>query len=233
MSPKPKIYRQRIPSTDPRLGRHVIHDERSRGFALPVSIDRSTWRTKSIRLYDPSPNPNQIIGNCTGCAKAMMFNSVGNRVAGRVLTMADADKIYSLATTIDPWPGSYPPDDTGSSGLAAAKAAQRLKIGGEYRWLFGGADEIVQAVMDGHVVNVGTNWYESMFTNRYADGVPLTISGAVAGGHEWQVHGYNLTHDLVKGRCWWGSFRDFWIKRADLDRLMHESGDAHVQALPV
>src|SRR3954452_241460 len=164
--PADDLYVRHIPRTDPRLGREIVHDERSRGFAMRATVDRSTWHTKTIRIYDPTPNPSQVVGNCTGCAKAMQLNAVGNRKAGVVLRMAQADQAYSLATTLDPWPGSWTApswDDTGSSGLAAAKAAQKLGIGGTYRWLFGGADEVVQAVMDGHVVNVGTTWYDRMF----------------------------------------------------------------------
>lgn len=197
-------------------------------FALPVAVDRSSWRTRSLRVYDPRPNPNQTHGNCTGCAKAMQLNAAGNRRAGVVLSMADADAVYSLATRLDPWPGEYPPTDTGSSGLAAAKAAQQLALGGEYRWLFGGADEVVQAVMDGHVVNVGTRWDAGMFSPDVA-GI-VRPGGAVAGGHEWTVRGYDARRDLVRGRCWWGAFRDFWMRRGDLGDLLADDGDAHVQA---
>jgi hypothetical protein len=218
---------KRIESTDPRLGRHVVHDERSRAFGLTPAVDKATWRTKSIRIYDPVPNPNQVLGDCTGCAKSMMMNAAGNRVTGVVLNLKDADRIYSLATTLDPFPGSYPPDDTGSSGLGAAKAAVKLGIGGAYSWIFNGADGVVQAVMAGHVVNVGTRWDERMF-DQDAHGF-VTPGGAVAGGHEWTIHGYDLTKDALRGRCWWGDFRDFWIKRTHLDELLADDGDAHVQ----
>lgn len=226
----PELRVERVDPVDPRLGRQLVHDPRSRAFALPMrAIDRSLWRDRRIRLYDPLPNPNQMIGNCTGCSKMMQFNAVGNRVTGVVLKMPKATKVYSLATTLDPWEGSWEPDDTGSSGLAAAKAAQLLGLGGEYRWLFGGADEVVQAVMEGHAVSVGAWWYEPMFTNRYADGRPLTVSGDRAGGHQWTAHGYWKARDYVLGRCWWGTYRDFWIRRVDLQRLLDEGGDAHVQ----
>lgn len=213
---------------DPRLGRHVVHDERSRAFALAATVDTSMWRTHSVRIYDPIPNPDQTIGNCTGCAKAMQLNAAGNRRTGQVLNMEVADKVYSLATTLDPWDGAWPPDDTGSSGLAAAKAAQQLGLGGEYRWLFGGADEVVQAVMENHVVNVGTAWYYGMF-DQDSHGV-IEPSGSLAGGHEWSVRGFDADRDLVRGRCWWGGFRDFWIKREHLADLLADDGDAHVQA---
>lgn len=221
------VYVKVLEQKDPRLGRNIVHDPSSRRFALSVSIDRSTWRDKKVRIYDPSPNPNQTIGNCTGCAKAMQFNAIGNRKPGVVLTMRDATNIYSKATTLDPWQGSYPPDDTGSSGLAAAKAAQAMGIGGTYRWLFGGADEVVQATMDGHIVNVGTRWDFRMFKPD-AQGI-VHPGGEVAGGHEWTVRGYEKKRDLVIGRCWWGGFRDFYISRFDLAALLADDGDAHVQ----
>ena len=221
------LYVVRIESHDPRLGRHITHDPASRGFAMRANIDRSTWRNKRIGVYDPKPNPNQTIGNCTGVSKCVMFNAIGNRKKGVVLKMADAVRIYSLATKIDPFPGTYAPDDTGSNGLAASKAAQQLGLGGEYRWLFGGADEVVQTIMAGQIVSVGTNWYESMFRKDSANRV--AIAGSVAGGHQWTVRGYDADRDLILGRCWWGDYKDFWIKRVDLDRLLHEDGDAHVQ----
>ena len=216
-----------VEQTDPRLGRQVVHDPRSRGFAMRVDVDESLWRTHFIRVYDPRPNPNQIIGNCTGVSKCVQFNAVGNRKTGHVLRMDDAVAIYSKATSLDPFPGTYPPDDTGSSGLGASKAAQAMGLGGEYRWLFGGADEVVQAVMDGHTPSVGTWWYNSMFNpDRYGVVRP---TGSKAGGHQWTVRGYDKGKDLIMGRCWWGTFRDFWIARTDLDDLLMDDGDAHIQ----
>jgi hypothetical protein len=230
-TPEPEVFVQQIESHDSRLGRHVAHDPRSRGFAMPLkAVDRSLWHDKTIRIYDPRVNPNQTVGNCTMCSKAMQLNAVGNRLRGVILNMDWAMTGYQWETANDEFPGAYPPDDTGSSGLAACKTAQHYGVGGDYRWLFGGADEVVQAVMEGHVVSVGTNWYESQFTNPFADHKPIQVAGALAGGHQWTVRGYWKSADFVMGRCWWGSYRDFWIRRSDLDRLLlGEQGDAHVQ----
>jgi len=225
----PDLYVRHLEQTDPRLGRHIVHDPRSRGFALPAAtaVDRSTWRTKRVTVYDPRPNPNQTVGNCTMCAKAMQLNAVGNRVKGVVFGMDWAMRAYAWETANDEFPGAYPGQDTGSSGLAAAKTAQHYGVGGEYRWIFTGADGVVQAVMDGHVVNVGTRWDQRMF-DPDAAGV-VHPGGPVAGGHEWSVRGYDLKRDLVLGRCWWGTFRDFWIARGDLADLLADDGDAHTQ----
>jgi hypothetical protein len=195
---------------------------------MGLAVDKSTWKTKTIRVYDPWPTPNQPIGCCTGVAKSSQFNAIGNRVKGEILNMDDAIKIYSTATTLDPWSGSYPPDDTGSSGLASAKAAIQHGLGAEYRWLFGGADEVVQAIMANEVISVGTWWYWDMFEED-SKGI-VHPGGGLAGGHQWIVRGYNKPRDLIKGRCWWGhELRDFWISRTDLDALLKDDGDAHWQ----
>jgi hypothetical protein len=221
-----------VPQQDPRLGRQKVHDEASRGFAMRAVVDRSTWRDKSIRLYDPIPNPNQRVGCCTFVAKCCQFNAIGNRKMGVVLNMTDAERGYARNTQIDPFPGTWPPTDTGSSGLASAKTAQEFGLGGEYRWLFGGADEVVQNVMEGRVISVGTWWYWDMFADDQPilAGPPLIRpSGGQAGGHQYVIRGYDVDRDLVLGRCWWGSYRDFWLARTDLDALLRDDGDAHWQ----
>lgn len=221
------VYTRHLPSKDPRLGRHVAFDERSRSFALAATIDQSTWRNKRIRIYDPIPHPNQCHGECTYVSKAMQFNAIGNREVGRILGMKTAHEGYTLATKLDPFPGEFPAQDTGSSTLAAAKAAQQLGHGGTFRYLFGGADEVVQAVMSGKVVNVGTRWDSNMFTQNAA-GV-VSLGGGMAGGHSWIVRGFDADRDLVLGRCWWGTFADFYIRRRDLAELLADDGDAHTQ----
>ena len=216
-----------IPQQSPLLGRQVEHDERSRAFAMAATPDRSTWRDRLIRIYDPIPNPNQAVGCCTGVAKCVQLNAVGNRKTGRILKMGDAERIYSRNTQIDPWEGVWPPTDTGSSGLASCKSAVEFGLAGEYRWLFGGADEVVQNIVEGRTISVGTWWYWDMF-NLDAKG-EIRVTGGIAGGHQWTARGYDLDRDLVMGRCWWGSFRDFWIRRTDLDALLRDQGDAHFQ----
>ncbi len=157
----------------------------------------------------------------------MMLNSEGNRVATQILNMNYAHKVYSAATKIDPWPDTWPPTDTGSSGLAAAKSAQTMGVGGAYRWLFGGADEVVQTVMQGRVVSAGTWWHEGMMHRD--SNLNISPSGSRVGGHQYVVRGYDKPRDAVIIRCWWGSYRDAYLKRSDLNVLLLDGGDAHVQ----
>lgn len=214
-----------------KLGRQQVHDPRSRAFPMIGAVDRTTWKDRVIRLYDPYPNPEQAVGCCTGVAKCSQFNSVGNRVSGVVLNMKMAELVYSMNTTRDPFPGTWPPTDTGSSGLASCQSAQELGLGGEYRWLFGGADEVVQNIVEGRVISAGTWWYWDMFhgATRYQRLPVITPTGGQAGGHQYVLRGYHKGADLVLGRCWWGQFRDFWIKRTHLDTLLRDGGDAHWQ----
>lgn len=211
----------------PKLGRQLVHDPQSRGFPTKVAIDKSTWKTKTLRIYDPRVNPDQCHGECTGCAKAMELNTAGNRASGVVLDMNNAHEIYHFATIFDPFEDEWPPVDTGSSGLAACKAAKQLGLAGEYRHVFGGADEVVQLIMLNRVVNVGTWWYERMLSPN-AKGV-IDPSGPRVGGHQYIARGYNVTTDQLTIRCWWGSYRDVRIKREHLNELIMDDGDAHIQ----
>lgn len=224
------LFVRRIPSTDVRLGRHVVHDSASRGFASPRVVNASTWRSKIIRIWDPVPNPNQCHGECTFVAKCVQCNAAGNRKLGVILGMDTAHQGYSLATTLDPFQGSWTAptwEDTGSSGLGAAKAAQQLGIGGEYHWRFDGAMGVIQEVQDDKVVNVGTRWDNNMFTQDPRGRVRL--GGGLAGGHEWSVIGFDAHTGEAIGLCWWGSFRKFRISLDDLAELLADDGDALVQ----
>lgn len=189
-------------------------------------------RDKTHRIYDPRPNPKQLWGNCSFVAECVMGNSVGNRVKGVTLDMYDADRGYSLATTLDPFPGQWPPEDTGSSGLAAAKAAVQLGYSSHYEWYFG-----IDAVLDGlqqHALSVGTWWYWDMFTATGAR--PLVRpTGGKAGGHQWTLYKYDpstsplyIGKQRVGGICWWGpSFRTFELTVDDFAELLADDGDVH------
>jgi hypothetical protein len=218
----------RIEQQDPRLGRHVVHDPRSRNFAAPRQA--VTRRNKAHRIYDPRPNPNQPRGNCTGCAETMMANTVGNRVVGSVLGMGIADKIYSRATELDPWPGSWPPTDIGSSGTAAAKAAVEMGIGERYDWYFG-----LDAVLDGlqrSPISVGTWWYFDMF---HVEPGTLRVhpTGGKAGGHQWLLRGHDVSasktvgQQIIEGACWWGAYHYFRMTVDEFADLLADDGDAH------
>ena len=218
-----------IEQEDPRLGRNVVHDPASRRFAFPRT--ETPTRDISLRVYGPSPTPNQEIGCCTGVDQAVKCNTVGLRVPGRVLKMRDAVRIYSRATQLDPWPGTYPPQDTGSSGLAACKAATEAGWISRFEWIFSGPAGIYAALTQGRPVGVGTWWLERMFEVEKQTNL-ITVSGRRVGGHQWTIVGYRKRYDAFVGQCWWGpDFGQngrFLIRRASLADLLADDGDAHV-----
>jgi hypothetical protein len=219
-----------INQADSRLGRQIVHDPRSRRFAAEPRSTAIKRQDRSHRIWDPRINPNQTLGNCTGVAECVMGNSAGNRLKGVTLGMPDADRVYSLATSLDPFDGQYPPTDTGSSGLAAAKAAVQLGLSTRYEWYFG-----IDAVLDGlqdHVLSVGTWWYFGMFEKDPTGLVRPT--GGKAGGHQWALRSHdvsvsrlNIGKQRVGGRCWWGSYKDFWLTVDDFAELLADDGDVH------
>ncbi len=225
-----ELYVVRYDHQDRRLGRDVVHDPESRRYAADRSVDLPT-RSFRHRYYNPRPNPDQPVGCCTGCDACVKANTAGNRVRGVTLNMDDALRIYSRASQIDPWPGSYPPDDTGSSGLAACKASKEFGIIARYEWLFGGVDQLVTRLRD-KPVGVGAVWMWDMFNPDPVTGL-VSLSGGDAGGHQWTAVGYNKKLDAVEGLCWWdgwglnrsGLFR---IRRRDLQTLLDLDGDAHI-----
>lgn len=226
----PEIHVVRIEQTDPRLGRHVVHDPRS--LAFPFGPAEVPQRDILLRVYGPRPVPEQTIGCCTGVDAAVKCDTAGNRVRGVTLGMDDAVRIYSRATQLDPWPGEYPPTDTGSSGLAACKAQVEFGLIDKYEWIFTGTPGIYAALAAGHPVGVGTRWLRDMFHPDPHTGL-VSVTGAVAGGHQWSVIGYRRRLDAFVGLCWWGRWGlgglgRFLIRRQDLDGLLGQDGDAHV-----
>jgi len=226
----PDLHVVTVEQTDPRLGRQVHHDPRSRRFAFQAA--EAPRRDITLRVYNPRPNPNQILGCCTGVDAAVKCNTAGNRVKGVILDMDDAVKIYSRATQLDPWPGEYPPTDSGSSGLAAAQASKEQGMISGYEWLFRGVDDILAALAAGRPVGCGTYWRQNMFKVDKQTGL-VDVSGPIAGGHQWTVIGYRKRYDAFLGWCWWGRWGingsgRFLIRRQDLAELLADDGDCHV-----
>lgn len=206
------------------LGRRVEHDPRSLAYPAPAASVTS----KSWTHYGPILDQGQV-GSCTGNAMAGALNTRPlHTLRAPLLTEDDALRLYSEATELDNAPGSYPPDDTGSSGLAVAKAAQKEGRIGSYQHAFG-LDHALQSLMSGPVL-IGSNWYEGMFHPSSAGLV--TISGSVAGGHEYLAVGVSVPRRTVTCvNSWgasWGRRGRFTLTWDTLDRLLSEQGDVTV-----
>jgi len=156
------------------------------------------------------------------------WRKIDSRQSSPILHGMLAEQLYSEATIVDPFPGIYPPEDTGSSGLAVCKAAQARGLIKSYRWAFG-IDQALAALVLGPVL-LGVNWRQDMFTPN-AKGI-VTYSGPIVGGHEFMATGLNVRTRMVE--CWnswgpqWGSQGRFYLPFDELDRALKEDGDACV-----
>ena len=203
------------------LGRVVQHDPRS--LAFPAAL-APALKTVTHRHYGPVLDQGQV-GSCTGNAAAQSLNTVPLRHGRRLLTEIDAQGLYHEATVLDGFPGTWPPTDTGSSGLAVAKASQQAGWVTGYTHAFG-LDQCLAALVLAPVI-VGTNWHEDMFNPDAAGYVHPT--GAIAGGHEYTLLGINVKLARVTMlNSWsasWGRNGRAYITFADLGTLLADSGD--------
>lgn len=213
------------------LGRHINHDERSRQYRVTadVPIESVSWERR-VPIFDQGQ-----LGSCTGNAAAGWLATDNADRQG--LTMVDVDgarllvdealavDIYSQATQIDPWPGAWPPEDTGSDGLSVAKVLQSLGTVDVYRHAFT-VEEAMAALQTGPVM-IGSNWYDGMFYPNASGEV--TISGRIVGGHEYLAVAYDKTRQRFRfANSWgssWGDAGYFTMTLFTLSTLLSQDGD--------
>lgn len=202
------------------IGRQIEHDPQSWNFQADKAPQLVT--TVHKRMCAPF---TQTIGSCTGEATTGMLMTEPHYKPDRNLTQDDAVKIYTLATHLDRIPGYYPKEDTGSSGLAACKAAKRLGYIESYKHAFG-IDHALQALVLAPVIT-GVNWYTGFDTPDH-NGI-VKLEGTIRGGHEFEVLGIDVENKLVECcQSWgpdWGLAGRFFVKWVDWGTLLAQRGD--------
>lgn len=235
------------------LGRVKEHDPRSLRYAhgvIPRKAIQSVRWTRRTKVFNQGN-----VGSCTGQAAAglIVTDSLG-RTGTTQVTITDeqaaktkgvfkagtytvdetfSDLCYQLNTRLDTFSGTYKPNDTGSSGLAAAKTLQALGLADVYTHGFS-LSALDTALQKGPVM-AGTVWYESMFEPD-SDGV-LNVSEASgeAGGHEYVVVGLNVETGLYEiDNSWdedWGKDGSAFIPKDSMQLLLDRDGDVTVPHL--
>lgn len=210
-----------------RLGRMIEHDPRSLRYAVqPAGVAQTKVWERITPILDQGD-----LGSCTGNATVGALGTAGlfehlTTEQQAALDEAQAVKVYSLATSLDEFDGSYPPEDSGSSGLGAAKAAQQLGLISGYQHITSIA-AAQTAILAGPFI-VGTNWMSGM-DNPGASGL-VHATGSNRGGHEYECYGYDANHDMwLFCNSWgegWGDEGRFMYSGADFTKLLRAQGDA-------
>lgn len=207
------------------LGRHVEHDPRSRAFAARLALPRDQLRDvrwpRNVGIYDQ--------GELGACTLEAALGSVSTRPFRRHFrSQLIIRRYYSETTHRDEFPGAWPPDDTGSSGLAAAQTLQRHRIITAYRHLFT-LDDALGATQVGPFMT-GIRWFWGMFRPD-GDGRIHYGDGGEAGGHELVTAGFQRPNRVWFANSWsagWGIDGYCYMTIGDYERALAEDGDATV-----
>ena len=180
-----------------RLGRHIVHDPRSRNYPA----DKATAITSVVHNAVGLPLDQGDIGSCTANALCGALNSVPDFAGGKPRNEQNAIQLYELETKLEGDP--YPPNDPGGSGLEVCKAGKELGWISSYNHAFGIEHALLALVL--RPVITGINWYTS-FDSPAADGLVAIAPGAtVRGGHEVVADQIDVAKQLVWFWNSWGT----------------------------
>lgn len=229
------------------LGRHVNQDPQSRRYPFVRRATRPA-RPGPVRHHRNIPifNQGNELGSCTGMAglgilghdpywsalQAVTELRDPTHAGPFPLTEEGAVALYSANTRIDPYPGVWPPEDTGSDGLSTAKSLMSAGVVAGFEWAFG-VEQALTALTSFPLL-VGTLWTESMF-DVGADGL-MRVEGDVVGGHQWIVDEYVPDNGWVGATTSWGAefgvAGRFYLTVDDFARLLEYDGDVIVLTPP-
>jgi hypothetical protein len=207
-----------------RLGRHVLHDPRSRDFpaARAPQIVSVTHAATGLPLNQGN------IGSCTANALCGALDSAPDNTSGRTYDESAAVELYELETKLEGRP--YPPNDPGGTGLMVCKAARQLGWITAYHHAFGIQHALEALVLQ--PVITGVNWYTSFDTPDQNGLVAIAPGATVRGGHEVVADGIDAGNQLVWFWNSWGTvFAEggrFCMSFSTWQQLLSEQGDVTV-----
>jgi hypothetical protein len=216
------------PDNPARLGRHQVHD------ALAAELEAVVDLLEPIRSvvheeYEPCWDQGQV-GDCTANAALGCLVTAPFGRPGVSFTEQDALALYGLETRIDDSqiPGSYPPDDTGSSGPWSMMALE--KQGRIRSWRHTRALHATLRMLNTGPVSIGVPWLRSMFQVDEQFTILVDPASGFAGGHQVCLVANDAEQRRVRVRNSWGtSWADVghaWLRWDDLGWLLSEGGDA-------
>jgi hypothetical protein len=224
-----------------RLGRNLWLDARSLAYAVENDAQRMGRKLSNQHWERVIPILDQgQLGSCTGNAGTgalgtqPFYDKAGKAALGSTSGDAGTDErfavqLYSDATKIDPYPGTYPPSDTGSSGLAICKVLRARGTIRGYTWATT-ATGYLQLLQSGPVMQ-GMPFYNAFFNpdkNGFIDSNSHWPSSGIAGGHEVEAVGVDINSSnmsasvITFANSWgtgWGDAGYFRMRLATYSRM--------------
>ena len=187
-----------------RLGRNMWLDGRSLAHMVENDVQEMGKPLKSCQWERVLTVLDQgQLGSCSGNAGTgalgtqPFYDTVGSTVLPAPGDEAAAEdfavQLYADATVVNGYPGTYPPDDTGSSGLAICQVLKSRGTISGYGWART-AYGFLRLLQNGPVLQ-GMPWYNAFFTpdpQGFIDSDPNWASSGVAGGHEIEAVAVDL-----------------------------------------
>lgn len=204
------------------LDRLYAPDERDKlwraGLVLPSSERTSRYWYDREAFLDQGQE-----GACVGFGWTHWLND-GPYVRKGYFDAGFARYLYYDAQHVDEWEGN---NYSGTSVRAGVKVLQARGYVTNYVWAFT-LEEVVQALLEGGPVVVGTNWYDEEPDEQGF--IHLKPTSKVRGGHAYIINGVNVRDGKVRAKnSWgqeWGVNGRFWMTFETLERLIHEDGEA-------
>ncbi len=220
------------------LGRNLLLDSRSLAFMIENDIEamfarplKSVYWNRRIPILDQGST-----GSCTGNAGTGALGSepcITTLLHEEKISLQDLDEgfavsLYSDATKADRYAGIYPPDDTGSSGLAICQVLKKRTTITGYRWART-PHGFARLLQDGPAL-LGMPWYNAFFypSAGYIDADARWQSSGIAGGHEVQAIGLEVdpvnfySSSIVFANSWgtsWGANGYFKMRMRTYEAL--------------
>jgi len=218
-------------------GRNINHDPKSRAYRASRAGEVALPKTV---MWEPRIQPldQGSLGRCVPTAGTAMLacdpfwdtldKGLQRQLSVPVTAELFAVQAYRDVTALDPFLGTWEPDDTGSDGLSLWKLYRA-------RGYVGGSEHVMN-IDDAHVAiqkgpyPIGISLLADM-ERPNAVGV-VSVSGANRGGHEVLLYGYDAARDLWWCRnSWgrdWGFYGDFAFDTPGYQKLMRMQADGVV-----
>lgn len=206
------------------LMRRMLAD--ARAVALPA---RRTWGIHRTALDQGDT------GTCVGHAWRNFLRCAPVRTERGGPSAFD---IYRAAVLKDRWranndearlPDGHPRLDYGTEVRAGAKAVTAFGRLKSYVWSFE-LQAVIEWVLTTGPVVLGTNWYSSFARPDREGIVRIAPKAKVVGGHAYLLRGADTRRALARcANSWgdgWGLSGEFLLPFRDLERLIHEDGEA-------